>query len=281
MNKSKHNTRQRIVFFGVLSVLLILRIPLESWLEYLIPSTSEWVEPVYDFGTYALIAFLIWWEREQLVLYHIDYLSVIIIIIFKPLSVILAPLFMGSGNPYAIPQQMGILYLIIAIILLRLVVRKKIAIGKSGGIGFLWFIIGGITGIVFYVMYFVFMIKWLNFPVPPYPGMLALAAPVYQLGYTANVEEPVFRGFLWGGLKSFGLKEYWILVIQAFLFSIAHIQLLNTEYPILFFCIMFINAILMGLLVWRSRSLASSMAFHAFANGSAIVQYWVYSFLFR
>ncbi len=51
--------------------------------------------------------------------------------------------------------------------------------------------------------------------------------------------------------------------------------------PLLSFGVLFINGIVFGLFVWRSRSLASSMAAHGFANGSVLVQYWVYSFLFQ
>ena len=84
-------SRHSVVFWTALSILLTLRIPLESWLGYLVPATAAWVEPLYEIGTYSLIAFLIWWERDQLALYHLDPLATIIIIFFKPLSTILLP----------------------------------------------------------------------------------------------------------------------------------------------------------------------------------------------
>lgn len=77
------------------------------------------------------------------------------------------------------------------------------------------------------------------------------------------------------------LKEYWIVLIQSVLFTIAHIHLLDTPQPLLSFGILFMGGIIFGLFVWRSRSLSSSMAAHSFANGSISVQYWVYSHLFR
>jgi hypothetical protein len=50
---------KKSIFWVTLSGLLLLRIPLTSWAEYLWPAASTWAEPVYEILTYLLIAFLI------------------------------------------------------------------------------------------------------------------------------------------------------------------------------------------------------------------------------
>lgn len=269
------------IFWLALSVLLFLRIPLGSWAEHLWPSTATWIGPIYEIFTYLLIVFLIWWEREQLAAYHLDFWSILIILFFKPLSVLLLPVMGLAKHPLALPHIPGIVILLIALVLVGLILWKKIDIGRPTGKGMLWFIFGSLAGVALFVLYGILMIQWFGYPVPPDPGKLAWLAPLYQLGYAAVSEEPLFRGFLWGGLKSAKVKEYWILLIQAFLFMIGHIHLLDTAQPGLFFGITFVNALLFGLIVWRSRSLAASMGMHGFANGSVLAQYWVYSLLYK
>ena len=186
-----------------------------------------------------------------------------------------------TEHPLALPRLPGIAIIIIALILFGLILWRKIDIGTPNRKGLSWFLVGSLTGIILFIVYGILMIRYLGFPVPPDPGRIAWLAPFYQLGFAAVSEEPLFRGFLWGGLKSAKVKEHWILLIQAFLFMIAHIHLLATAQPALYFGIIFINALFFGLIVWRSRTLAASMGMHGFANGSVLAQYWVYSLLFR
>jgi membrane protease YdiL (CAAX protease family) len=279
--KFSSQVNHRSVFWIALSMMLFLRIPLESWTQYFFPSTAMWIEPIYEIGTYLLTGFLIWWERDQLSFYHIDTLAVILVVFFKPLSIIMKPLFGDTNNPLVFPRVLSFLFFFIAMVILALIIQKKINLKRIDQRVALWFMFGGITGITISVIFGILMIRWLNYPIPPSPGLIALLAPLYQLGYAAVAEEPLFRGFLWGGLRSLGVKELWILLIQASLFTLAHIHLLGTSQPILFFNLIFINAVILGLYVWRSRLLSSSMALHGFANGSIIVQYWVYSAIFQ
>ena len=101
---------------------------------------------------------------------------------------------------------------------------------------------------------------------------------LYQLGYAAISEEPVFRGFLWGYLRRSQWKEKWIWLFQAGLFAIAHFHFLR--YPgrhfisVLF--IIPIAALVFGLAAWRTRSIAASMAAHAANN--ALPPYLSYLF---
>jgi membrane protease YdiL (CAAX protease family) len=88
---------------------------------------------------------------------------------------------------------------------------------------------------------------------------------LYQLGYAAVTEEPLFRGFLWGYLRNLGWREVWIWLFQAGLFWLSHFYYFS-RMPISFWLVP-IGALILGALAWRSRSIATSMAAHAAMNG--------------
>ena len=89
-----------------------------------------------------------------------------------------------------------------------------------------------------------------------------------QLSTAAALEEPLFRGVLWGVLKDRGWKEVWILLFQALLFMLGHIYYLGSA-DLSFFVIVPVGAILLGLLAWKSRSIGTSMLFHGITNSLA------------
>jgi membrane protease YdiL (CAAX protease family) len=97
--------------------------------------------------------------------------------------------------------------------------------------------------------------------------LLGQAAPgfFYQLGYVAVTEEALFRGFLWGYLQKAGWKNIWIWLFQAGLFMLGHIYYIDKN-PLLFWVIVPISALVMGVLVWRSKTISSSLAAHATLN---------------
>jgi membrane protease YdiL (CAAX protease family) len=79
-------------------------------------------------------------------------------------------------------------------------------------------------------------------------------------------KEPFFRGFLWGSLRKTGLKDIWIWLAQAGLFWLGHAYALLYT-PFSFWLIVPVGGLVLGLLAWRSRSIAPSMVAHGLANG--------------
>jgi membrane protease YdiL (CAAX protease family) len=274
-NARAHN----VIFWLFIAGLLILRFPILSWLVYAIPASAAWANPVYEIGTYLLIAGLIWWERERLGDFHIDTLAIWMILLFRPLATVIVNIF-GGSNPLAFPRPLSLPFFIIAIILMALLARQILRPVRATKSGLIWIAASCGLGILFAGVLSILLVGLMHYPVPPFPGNIALIAPLYQLGYAAVSEEPLFRGFLWGGLKKAGVKDLWILLIQAVLFMAGHIHLLNTKQAILNLSIVFLFALTAGIIAWRSRSIASSMAFHAFNNGSPIFQYWLVTALF-
>ncbi len=274
-NAKAHN----VIFWLFIVGLLVLRLPILSWLENVIPTSAAWVNPVYEIGTYLLIAALIWWERERLADFHIDTLAVWMILLLRPLSTVIMNAF-GASNPFAFPRPLSLPFFIIAIILVVLLSRKIIRPVRTTKNGLIWVAAGCGLGILFASGLSILLVGLMHYPVPPFPGYIALISPFYQLGYAAVSEEPLFRGFLWGGLKKAGVKDLWILLIQAVLFVAGHTHLLNTKQAVFNLSIVFLFALAAGIIAWRSRSIAPSMAFHGFYNGSAIFLYWLETALF-
>lgn len=276
LNKTHH----QIIFWSLVILLLILRLLLLGLTTYLVPSSMTWIEPLYEVGTYVIIVFLIWWERDSLQLHHIDGLAIFLIIFFKPLTSLILYFWIPS-NSLAFPKIASFVLLISSAILLTLLLRKKIIVKNETCRSIRWFIVGGFLGILLMVVEGAIMIKFLDRPFPMNPGTEAWFYPIYQIGYAAVPEEPLFRGFLWGGMKKAGINDFWILIIQTVAFTFAHVYYLNTPMVILYLIIIFINSLFMGILVWKTRLLSSTIAFHGFANGSTLAQFWIYSILFK
>jgi membrane protease YdiL (CAAX protease family) len=265
--EKKAGLSHNVVMWIVISGLLILRFPILTGVSMISTRPVTWLEPVYQIGTYLLTAFLIWWERDRLASFHIDPLVIGILMIFKPLETIILPMF-GTNTPLAFPHPLSFSFLVIAIGLLVALWRSHLPPIQNIRKSLFWLLIGAVAGLTLVTVVAISEIQFLHLPVPPAVGALALLAPIYQMGYAAVDEEPLFRGFLWGALKSLGLKDHWILLIQASLFALGHSYFLGSPHALLNIAIIFGFALCLGLLVWRSRTIASSMGAHAFWNGS-------------
>ena len=116
-------------------------------------------------------------------------------------------------------------------------------------------------------------------PVKPFPidWSMVWVFP-YQIGYAAVSEEPLFRGFLWGYCARAGWKNGWICIFQALLFMLGHLYRLNYPNAWQALAVTFFVGLVFGLLVWRSRSLVSSLAAHGFYNAAGV---WSMYFLAR
>jgi len=79
------------------------------------------------------------------------------------------------------------------------------------------------------------------------------------------VEEVIFRGLLWMFLKNLNWSEPKIVGLQAILFWLAHAYFMFTD-PIFFWIITPIVSILLGIIVWRFRSLTISTVAHTLLN---------------
>ncbi|HPH96113.1 MAG TPA: type II CAAX endopeptidase family protein [Anaerolineaceae bacterium] len=277
------NKNHRRVVWIVLGGLLFLRLPFLAGIRCF--ANPVWLVPVFDISTYLLTAFLIWWERDRLADYHIDMLSLGIIIFFKPLQTLLAAQMM-DWDAMAFPKLPALaLWVIAGGLLLALVLsRPKWPPLTWGSLG--WVGIGLLAGLVMVLidaMPTAIMVKQMYGEAVQKPDiqmMLREALPnfFYMVGFAGVTEEPLFRGFLWGCLRKAGWRDLWIFLLQAGLFTLGHIYYLFSM-PLMFFIVVPVGALGMGLLAWRSKTLAAPLAAHGVGNALGLVTGMIFASL--
>jgi membrane protease YdiL (CAAX protease family) len=260
------NTHQ-IVSWLLIIGLFLLRIPLLGFWEWLSPAL--WVDIVYQIGTYLITAIFLWWECKNLKDFHVDALAIWIIILFKPIETLILRGW-GFNIPLAFPKISSLLIWLISIgLAIALWFRRK-DLPKFQWKSLGWFGVGTLIGIGTAILLAIPSAFQVDFGVSISEfwsvfKSQVLISFIYQIGYAAVSEEPLFRGFLWGTLRKAGWKEVWIWLFQATLFMLSHIYYLG-KYPISFFIIVPAGALILGLVAWKSRTISASMAAHGAVN---------------
>lgn len=263
-------THRESITWILISGLLFLRFPLLIWSSM---SHQKWAYLTSDIGTYFLIAILIWWERDRLAESNIDGLALGLILL-KPIN-----LFFLCGNSYWNIAYIFYIPISIGLLLALFVNRPKAS--RPDKKSWIWLLVGMLTGMALGIgAGYVFS----HFQNPDWPGRKSISEiianpmliiqslvftilyPIYQLFYAGAMEEPLFRGFLWGALRRMGWRNRWICLFQAGLFCLGHIYYIYSK---LYwsFGFAFIAGLVFGILAYRSRSIATSMAAHGFTNG--------------
>ena len=264
--------------WSMLAGLFVLRFGLLAGANWLLPSIPAWVDPTFQIGTYLLVAGLIWWERDHLAEFHIDRLALFIILLIKPIQPVFLR-FLGISTTLSFPEPLSFIFLLIAICLGFGLWRSRVSLPAWGKNRWVWLVVGMASGIFLQFVLSALMSPLFPKSIDAFPidSSMIWVFP-YQIGYAAIDEEPLFRGFLWGYLRKVGWKDGWICIFQGALFTLAHIYLLNRPFSLASLASIFAGSLVFGLLVWRSRTLASSMVAHGFYNGSGI---WATYFLSR
>jgi len=274
--------RRRLVGPLLLIGLLILRLP------YLIGVSAYFgfdkslpvlALTIFKNGTFLLTALLIWWERKRLREFHITR-GVLVIIIWGPILFGLISIILVFGGNASL-GQVPLIQMLIAFWLFWIIKRNPYMIQQHDNKKHIWILIAVVVGICIGLIFG--YLNGLQGAIGVIIGKhrsLATAAslllsaqswltifPVFmaQLSNAATLEEPLFRGFLWGYLRLQGWNEKWILLLQALLFWVGHIYYLGVA-PYSFWIIIPLSGLVLGFLAWRSRSIATSMTTHGLFN---------------
>jgi membrane protease YdiL (CAAX protease family) len=255
----------------LIALLLFLRIP---WLYLALPFSrfrplSGFGSSVYVTGTASILAYLIWHERDHLAAYHVDRVVIVLFLLGKPLE--LAFMVMGwrsSLGPAVLPLYT--VYLLAPIWLLwKLRGRWRRLPGPPAGV-LRWMGVALGLGLLFGFMgrYLIWIQAGAAFPLLPRPLSIELLIQtvLYQAASAGLSEEPLFRGFLWGYLHKLGWPVKRVLIFQASLFALAHLDALLIGYWITTFLALVIGLVL-GWLVYRSRSITTTITAHGLING--------------
>ncbi len=258
--------------FGWLALILLLlfRIPFSVLMTYQSTSIVGWAPAIYHLVTYVLTAFLIWWERDDLAVMHIDALSLALILLFKPAQTLILR-FWGIDTPLTFPHPASLLIWATAITLaigLLSSAHKPSPLTASAGA---WLSAGLLAGLIISAASALDAFRHAQnlVPLPSVTASTGMAF-LYQLGFAAVAEEPLFRGFLWGYLRRLGWREAWIWLIQTLLFMLAHLYFIDALH-FQFWILIPGSALVFGLFAWRSRSIAPGMLAHAAINSGAYI----------
>lgn len=262
------------IAWAALAGLLILRIPFLAFLQ-LFQVRRIWIDPVWQTGTYLLIVFLVWWERKKLADFHIDLFVIMLIVLLKPLQTLILN-YWGYNDMMAFPKPLSLVIWGAAIVLALLVWKDRSLFPRMQKYSIAWFVIGLLAGLGTAILlgyHWSIMFEKTTGSVFLFSKSTISAIGVnflFQMGMAAISEEPVFRGFLWGYLHKLHWTDPKIWLFQTVLFTFAHIYALNV-FPVSFWVIVPVASLVLGLLVWRTRTLASSIAAHGIINAAGSV----------
>jgi membrane protease YdiL (CAAX protease family) len=271
------NTRMhQIVSWSLIIGLFLLRIPLLGFGDWL--ARAPWENVVCQIGTYLLTAIFLLWECKNLKDFHVDALALWLIVLFKPVMTLILN-FWGITdpfNPFNFPNIPSLLIWIIAIGLAIALWTQRKNLPKFEWKSLGWFGIGILIGIGSAILLAIPTAFQVDRVSPAtfwsFINMGLLTAFCYQIGYAAILEEPFFRGFLWGMLRKAGWKEVWIWLFQAALFMLGHIFYLGRANGFLsFFIVIPACGLILGLIAWKSRRISASMAAHATINDLTVL----------
>ena len=83
------------------------------------------------------------------------------------------------------------------------------------------------------------------------------------------LEEPIYRGFLWGYLRNKHWEEKRILLFQTALFTVSHFYYF--KHPLTIFIMLPLAGLLFGYITMKSRSLIPAMLSHALYNATSFM----------
>ena len=234
-------------------LLLLLRFPLLIAAQFgLIPNTIAVV--AFLTGTYLCTGILICRKASTLDQYCI---SIPALILF-----LLSPIMAIVSNPNDVTAFVRIA---MAIAFAVFIIRKRKALNtiQNNWKAILWNCLFVFAAVVGTTVLFAYIRGFSGTESAVTFSMLGKSV-LFQLSFAAVMEEPLFRGFLWGSFRQAGIREGLICVIQAALFWVGHIYYYNTG--INFWLVIPIGSLILGLVIRKTKSISYSMTTHALIN---------------
>ena len=237
----------------LMSLLLLLRYPLLIVAQFgLIHNTISIV--VFLTGTYLCTGILICRNINTLEQYCIS-IPALVLFLLSPVMAIIS-------NPNDIT---AIARIVMAIVFATYIIRNRKALNtvKNNPKSVLWNCLFVLASVGVATVLFAYIRGFSGTESTVTIAMLANGI-MFQLSFAAAMEEPLFRGFLWGSFRQMGIQNWLVCVIQAALFWLAHIYYYNTG--INFWVVIPIGSLILGLVILKTKSTSYSMATHALIN---------------
>jgi hypothetical protein len=242
--------------FIIVSIMLMIEAT-KLW-SFITTAETRFLHPATVSLSFLLIAVFVFVERKNLADFHLDRLSVLILVIFSFIrtrfSVVDATWF------YII---IGLSGLVIGFVMIKHwsdLPRTSSYWAKRG------LFIGIIASIPFTVL--LVISGWLTmYPntTPPVPlPLVIINRVIYALSFSGPLEEIWFRGFLWGYLLKIGCSEKRAGFIQAIIFWLVHWD--RAWLPLLFFIGLPLATYIFSALRYHSKQIFPSLLAHTAIN---------------
>jgi len=211
-------------------------------------------------AAYIVIIILVWFEIDNLKQFHLDFYSLLILVIFGPLF-----------RKLSQPLHQNIFWLLIvfaSITLLIILIRNRSKIPETNT---KW-LADSVFKISLVIVLITLLEGWLQpasyslaDPKTYHPWIDVIGRIVHSLASTASIEEIIFRGFLWGYLIRFGWNERQAIWGQAIVFWLIHFAQLFYA-PITFFIIVPISIVLFSIIVRNTKQVFWAIIVHTVIN---------------
>lgn len=204
-------------------------------------------------------------ERAQLSTYHIDPLFLWMFVFGKPIE--FALMLTGLTNTpsvYALIIYGG--YLLASLVIAKVIWELASNSNLQYRYSMPWVGVGVVIGLVCGTLSGFIISQQLVMSTISTSFGSVLVLIIQQTSFAGLAEEPLFRGFLWGYLKKAGWTENRILVYQAILFLVAHLQYLFVGYW-RSLILTFLLGLVFGWLVKQSRAISTTVVAHGLING--------------
>ena len=217
-----------------------------------------------DLAVYFIIAAMMLVARTSLREFRIDRFSIIVFIVFG--TVLRIPPQSALSSAFGpIYYAFGLVALVLAVVIFR---------SRQNRAGFArtdwrWLVFGFFLGVVMALVLGTLASVFtrgnirLQAAWPITAGGFVLTF-FYHMGHSAILEEPAFRGLLWGYLEQHRWHSASIWQLQAVLFWLAHVRYI--ERPFTFWIALPVGGLIFGWLSWKSRSISASLLAHAAYN---------------
>ncbi len=258
-------------------ILLFLVIGLLLIINYVYPLVHQAFNISYNYpllqysfviASYLCIVLLVLTENNNLEEFHIDHLSLAILIIFG--------LIRGNfRNPGEIYFKICI-YLLCSILIFAFIVYfRKIPKTKP-----MWVLVSFLSCLLIIPFAIIYSLHPVINPTSTIlaNGFLwnAVRNAYFDLSFVSPFEEIIFRGILWGLLRRWGWTDKRIFWFQVILFWLVHFWEAFVN-PLAFFTILPITIIILSLLVYYAKRISPSIIFHTAVNSlvAIIVQFYI------
>ncbi len=264
-----------VVRWIVFAFLVFLRFGVADVGRIIFPALEGTLMFWYELATYALTLLLIWLERTRLSDFNIDGLAIILIVLAKPAETLVLPLTSLQAIPdnraFPMPASLFILGCSLTLLVALLVRGRQCFRFTRRAV--IWWLAGMAGGVLLCLLMLLPNALQVKYYYDRFAGFgfwrsvrAVLIDLVNQFGYAPINEEPLFRAFLWGYLLKAGIPAWATWLLVALSFVLAHAYDLNT-YPISMFVTIPVGALALGMVAWKSKTIAASIGMHGMYNG--------------